>query len=250
MRKTKLLIGIIIGLTITYVGLKVFKQDTISDLVRPLILPLVTVLYCMKSKGKRGYFFYFLLLYSISEATSIFYPYSTHSMVLINLFYFGGNLLYIAAYTSLIIYVFRHFELKKAFNRFPIHILILLALDIYCVILVTEIAYKSDLLITVYDYIIEFVYNISIMLLLTASLINYLNRDSKKAMILLLGSICIVFSEVIQVAYYYVSEIYLLNIAYCLLLVVAFVLFYAQQGMLHKESKVFSTSSSVEKINA
>ena len=133
------------------------------------------------------------------------------------------------------------------FNRFPLHVIILLALDIYSIIFVTEIAIKSELLVGFYDYLIEILYNTVIMLLLTVTLINYINRDSKKAMNLLLGALCIVFSEVIQVAYFYVAEINFLNVAYSILLVIAFGFFYIQVGMSHEVKEVYS---SVEKLEA
>ena len=247
MQKTKLLLGLIICLTIAFLGFRVFKLDTYADFVRPVILPLVTVLYCVSGNKKSGYFFYFLLLYSISEVIGIFYYYATISRVVDNLMYYVCNLLYVAAYFFLILEVVKYMNFKKVFDRFKVHIIILLLLDIYCVILVSDVAVKSGMLENIYDYILEFVYNTVIMALLTATLINYLSRDSKKAMNLLLGALCIVFSEVIQVAYFYVTEINILSIAYSVLLVIAFIFFYLQAGMLYSENRVYKP---LEKLGA
>jgi TRAP-type C4-dicarboxylate transport system permease small subunit len=80
------------------------------------------------------------------------------------------------------------------------------------------------------------------MLLLTVTLINYINRDSKKAMNLLLGSLCIVFSEVMQVAYFYVSDKNIINVTYSVLLIFAFCFFYIQAGMNYSRNEAYSSS--------
>ena len=110
-------------------------------------------------------------------------------------------------------------NIKNVFNRFTTYILILAALDIYSIILVTDIAIKSDYLQGFFDYLTEIAYNTVIMLLLSITLINYISRHTKKAMNLLLGALSIVFSEVIQVAYYYVSDQNILSVSYSVLLV-------------------------------
>jgi hypothetical protein len=92
----------------------------------------------------------------------------------------------------------------------------------------------------------EVVYNIVIMLLLTMALVNYISRDSKKAMNLLIGSLCIVFSEVIQVAYFYVSERIVFGVVYSVLLVLAFTLFYIQSSMSYMKAKKFEVREKLE----
>jgi hypothetical protein len=77
------------------------------------------------------------------------------------------------------------------------------------------------------------------MILLSAALLNYLSRDSKKAMNLLLGSLFIVFSEVIQVAYFYVSAISILGIMYIFLLILAFFFLIIQSKMTYEENTFY-----------
>ena len=239
MQKTKLLLGAIIALVIAYLGLIIFQQETIADYIRPVILPMVVIHYCLSGHNERTYFFLFLLFYAFSEVLGVFYYYSTTSKLAEDIMYFGCNILYILAYIFLILEVLRSIDVSNIFKKFAVHLIILLVLDIYCVILVSDVAIKSEALTTVSEYILEFVYNIVIMALLTITLVNYLHRDSKKAMNLLMGTLCIVFSEVIQVAYYYVSEILILGIAYNVLLILAFCFFYIQIAMAHEVPKVF-----------
>tara|TARA_R110002073_G_scaffold335320_1_gene526988 strand:+ start:2861 stop:3604 length:744 start_codon:yes stop_codon:yes gene_type:complete len=239
MQNTKLLLGVIIVLTIMFLGFQIFGLQDIGNLIRPFLLPLLTVLYCMTNKCKKSYFFYFLLLYAISEFLGIFSPLAENSFLIDNILFYGGNLLYITAYCCLSIGILKAMNLRKIFNRFPFHIVILLALDIYSIVLVTDTAYQSDFLYGIIDYLLELLYNTSVMLLLTVTLINYISRDSKKAMNLLLGAICIVFSEVIQVAYFYVSDINILSIVYSILLVFAFCFFYIQSSMSYMKAKKY-----------
>ena len=248
MQKSKLLSGIIIALTISFIGFQIFQLNLIGGIVRGLILPLLTVLYCISGKSKSNYFFYFLVFYSLAEFTGVFSYFAYYSVIVDNLLYYGGNLCYITAYIFLILEVYKSINFKSVINRFPVHIIILLVLDIYSVYLVSEIAVKSDYLSGVLDYVIEIFYNIIVMLLLTVTLINYISRDSKKAMNLLLGALCIVFSEVIQVAYFYVSDKNILNVTYSVLLVFAFCFFYIQAGMTYSRNAAYNDSTSVNNL--
>lgn len=248
MENNKLLSGIIIALTISFIGLQIFQQELFADFVRGLILPILTVLYCLSGKSKTNYFFYFLLCYSLSDFSRVFSYFAYYSSVVDNALYYGGNLLYITAYIFLILEVFKSFNFKSVINRFPVHIIILLVLDIYSVYLVSEIAVKSEYLYGLLDYSIEIFYNIVVMLLLTVTLVNYISRDSKKAMNLLLGALCIVFSEVMQVAYFYVSDKNILNVTYSVLLIFAFCFFYIQAGMTYSRNSAYDSSSSISNL--
>ena len=231
MHRTKLLLAVVGVLVTTFFGFIVFQQDRLSDYIRPFILPLVTVMYCASGYSKSTNFFLFLLFYAIGEFFTVAYYNVTLAEQLDNVLYYLCNSLYIMAYVFLTIEVLRQMELAKILKKFSLHLIVLLILDVYCVILVTDVAVKSGALVFAFDRVLEFTYNVVIMALLTITLVNYLHRDTKKAMNLLLGSLCIVFSEVIQVAYYYVSEITILSIAYNLLLILAFIFFYMQIGM-------------------
>ena len=52
-------------------------------------------------------------------------------------------------------------------------------------------------------------------------------------MLFLLGSICVVFSEIIQLAYYYILNDKNLGFIYSFFLVVAFIFFYLQSQINH-----------------
>ena len=242
----KILLIFIIVLTIVFISLQVLELQVVADHVRLILLPLLLLLYCLAKKDRSSYFFYFLLFYSITELSGFLIYFAQESYFVDSLMYYGGNTLYIIAYAFLVLEIFKSMNVKRIFKRFTTYILILVALDVYSIILVTDIAIKSELLYGVYAYLIEIAYNIVIMLLLTISLINYISTHTKKAMNLLLGALCIVFSEVIQVAYYYVSEQNVLSVVYSVLLVLAFTFFYIQTNLSYADSEIYEAIEELE----
>jgi hypothetical protein len=60
------------------------------------------------------------------------------------------------------------------------------------------------------------------------ALLNYMYRSDTKSILFLMASICVVFSEIIQLAYFYVLEASSLGYIYSVLFVTAFILFYLQ----------------------
>ncbi|TJY36087.1 hypothetical protein [Pontimicrobium aquaticum] len=238
-KKAKLLGSFIVILTIAFISFQILDLDIATEMVRFPIVPLLTYLYVLKSKDTKSFFFWFLCFYAIGELLAgigILY-YINESEFIDYLQFYGGNLCFILSYSSLFLEINKNVRLNKIIKRFPIHLIVLIALDVYSVILVSDISLKSGYLSSTLDFVIEIVYNTVIMLLLTMALVNYISRDSKKAMNLLIGSLCIVFSEVIQVAYFYVSERIVLGVVYSVLLVLAFTLFYIQSSMSYMKAK-------------
>lgn len=240
-KKNKLLGGFVLILTIVFLSFQVLDLGVATDIVRFPIVPLLTCLYVLKFNDAKSFFFWFLCFYAIGELLAgiglLYYVYESDFIDYLQ--FYGGNLCFILSYSSLFLEIYKNVRLNKIIKRFPIHLIILLALDIYSVVLVSDISLKSGYLTSTLDFVIEVVYNIVIMLLLTMALVNYISRDSKKAMNLLIGSLCIVFSEVIQVAYFYVSERIVFGVVYSLLLVLAFTLFYIQSSMSYMKAKKF-----------
>jgi hypothetical protein len=187
---------------------------------------LLTLLYSVWTENKSKYFLWFLMLFTagnILDLTSYFAPY--YEVSDIDYFYYLGNTLYILAYIFLVVKILSSLEIKKVFLQLPVPIIILIVLDVFCVTLVTDTAEHQ---LTFYEYALEFVYNTIIMLLLSVALINYMYRNDTKSMLFLVASIFIVFSEIIQLAYYYILDDTNLGFVYSLFFVVAFVFFYLQ----------------------
>jgi len=250
MQRTNLLLGFIIVLTIAFLSFQILDFEIAVDFVRFPIVPLLTYLYVLKFNDTKSFFFFFLCFYAIGEILAgigLLY-YVTESAFIDYLQFYGGNLCFILSYSSLIIEINKNIRLSKIVKLFPFHLIVLLVLDVYSIILVSEISLNSGYLTNTLDFVIEILYNTVIMLLLTIALINYISRDSKKAMNLLIGAICIVFSEVIQVAYFYVTEKIILGIVYSLFLVFAFTLFYIQAGMNYMKAKKYEVFKKLDKL--
>jgi len=128
-------------------------------------------------------------------------------------------------------------NLKRVITKLAPHFVILIILDIFCVTIVTGTAENE---LNIYQYALEFLYNAVIMTLLTLAVINYIYKVDKRAMNLLIGALFIVFSEVIQLAYYYVlEENNMLNILCSLFFVIAFLFLYLQEVL--EETEELST---------
>lgn len=246
MQKTKLILGIVIMLTITFLGLQIFKQSTAASFVRPAIIPLLTLAYLLKFKDISSFFFLFLFSFSLSEIVGTLGYFAYENEIIDNFQYYTGNILYILAYIFLILEIYKHLNFKKLLRQFPIHLLILFVLDIYCIVLVSKISITSGYMIYNIEFIIEVIYNSAIMLLLTIAVINYLTNDSNKSMSLLFGALCVLFAEVLQVAFYYVEYVPILEIISNMLLIIAFVLFYIQSGMSYFAENRFKTIDKLE----
>ena len=93
----------------------------------------------------------------------------------------------------------------------------------------------ESLKVNTLEFLFEGLYNFCILLVLSFSLLYYLYHDSRRGFLLFLASACIVFSEMVQVAYIFIAADYVLNVIYSLLLIVGFYFIY-----MHIESKIYS----------
>ncbi|WP_299526105.1 hypothetical protein [Winogradskyella sp.] len=195
--------------------------------VSALMLVLLTILYCKWTKVKSKYFFWFLVTFTIAHLLSYSAWYAPRIKEgQIDYYYYGANILYIVSYIFLIAKITSSIKIKQVFKELAIPIVILFFLDIFCVVLVTDTTRGA---LSIYEYTLEFIYNAVIMALLSVALIDYMYRNDNKSMLFLLGSICIVFSEIIQLAYFYIlRNDKNLGFIYSFFLVMAFLLFYLQ----------------------
>lgn len=233
MNKSKLLVGFALLCFVLYFVFQLSESYYWSDVFRALIIPLVTLLYFINIKKKSVYFSGFLVLYSISELLTLVSPY-----ISIDIDYFLGNTLYITAYVLLIYEILKSMNFGYVLKNYSVHLVVLTALSAYIVSVLLKI---TSPYITGKEFVIEFIYNLITLILLSVSLINFLYRDSKKSLLMFFGSLCIVFSEMIQIAYYYIytnllmAEI--LNLSYTALLLASFCFFYSQAKLERTEKE-------------
>ena len=198
-----------------------FSLETLSNYSRAFILPFLVYLYFTESNNKSSYFAIFLISCALAEISKVFLGFEYNSFSKIS------NIAYIFGYINLLIYMAKSINLKTLLAKFKVSLIVLTVFNGYLIFALNQMI-LSDEIITVYsfNFLIECTYNICILLLLSFSLINYLYHDSKRGLLLFLASVCIVFSEMVQVAYLFVSSDYILNVTYSLLLVTGFYLVY------------------------
>jgi len=148
--------------------------------------------------------------------------------------YYLGNSLYIIAYTFLILEICKSISFFHILRNYKIHLLVLTILNVYIVYVLQVIV--NPYITKTNEYYVELIYNIIMLCVLSASLINYFYKDNLKAMYLFLAALCIVFGEVIWVAYAYISARNLLNVISTTLYVTSFYFFF-KQSRLRQEVK-------------
>lgn len=233
MLKRNLLIAILTVFSLGFLGLQLLEYEYYAMGLRAILLLFLTVLYAVSVKNRGLFFFLFLISYTLSDIINFFtWEYYLEENER-DYYYYIGNAMYILSYMFLIAQLLTSLNVKKVVAKLPFHAFVLFVLDCFCVVVVTNTT-KEEL--GVYPFVLEFVYNAVLMLLLSLALLQYLYRDDKKAMNFLIGSICIVFYEVLQLAYFYVSEVTILNVICSVFFVLAFVFFYLQSRLTHGES--------------
>ncbi|WP_308992120.1 hypothetical protein QLS71_019155 [Mariniflexile litorale] len=231
MNKSKALVILSLLLYILSVIYQFRNEEEIANALKSIILPVVTLLYFVNIKKKSLFFTLFLILFSISDLMIFLTSYISHKSE-----YFIGNSLYILAYIFLIVEVFKSLSLFHVLKNYKIHLVVLTILNIYIVYVLQAIidpfVAKSN------EYYVELIYNIVMLLFLSLALVNYFYRDNVKSLYMFLGALCIVFGEVIWVAYTYISERHLLNVVSTTLYVLAFYFFYKQSKIEYEVTRV------------
>lgn len=216
----------LVALCLIFLGLQVLNLEVQAAGTRVSLVLLLATLYYYKVPSKRLFFILFLLCFSIAELIGFAsYFVEINYDTTPDYFYYLGNGFFILSYFFLIVRVLKEMDIKNILRRFWIHLIVLTILDIFCVIILSG---TTEKLFSFHESSMEIVYNAIIMILLTVAMINYMAKNSQKAMNLLLGAIFIFFSEVIQMTYFYISDIPILNVMSSLFLILAFLFFYLQ----------------------
>lgn len=205
----------------------------LSTFFDSIMVPLITVCYLVLAKEKSIWFFLFLIFYSISDFLGFIVEWTVvdfnlDESVFYKVDYYLSNILYDLAYLCLIVKISKFLSISFVLKNLWIHIIVLAFLNIY-LIYVLQLVSGANLRYE-FESLLEVLYNSIVLFLLSISLLNYFYNDNKKSLYLFLGSLCIVFSEVMDVAYIYVSRMSLIYILGSFFTLVAFYFFYLQSG--------------------
>lgn len=241
----KILKIVLLLLGVSYIILQGFALEIEGDAVSAVAFILLTWLYMGWTKHKSKLFILFLVSFTTAQVLGFLAWFRSVPVEgQTDYLYYIVNILSITSYVLLIIKMFIHLDFKTVFSELTVPIIILVILDVFCVTLIsgtTENAFNYS------EYALEFTYNAVVMILLSFALINYMYRNNNKSMLFLLGSIFIVFSEIIQLAYYYIlRDDTNLGYMYSFFLVVAFIFYYLQSQYIVSEPTPAYTDDPIE----
>jgi hypothetical protein len=226
MHLSRILKATLIAICLFFLGFQIIDLEFEAAVARFSLVLLLTVLYCIKVQSKRLFFLLFLVAFSLAELVGLMsYFIKIDYDSTINYFYYIGNGLYILSYFFLSMRIIKDMDIRNVLKKFWVHLIILIVLDVFCVVILSG---TTENLLSNAEFSIEFTYNVIVMVLLTVAMIDYMSKNTLKSMNMLLGAIFIFFSEVIQMTYFYISDINILNVMCSLFLVLAFLFFYLQ----------------------
>ncbi|WP_299550223.1 hypothetical protein [Seonamhaeicola sp.] len=233
MNKSKVLVSLVFVIYLLFAIFGFMGKEAVAFTLNSLIIPSIAIIYFIFFDKKTIFFSLFLICYAASDLIGLIVsliPYNESFLLVRNIDYYVGNSLYILSYMFLAIEICKSLNVKHILKNFKIHITVLTALNVY-LIYVLQLIVDPEQKMPVGKYFLELTYNIVMLLLLSGALLNYFYRDNKKALYLFLGALCIVFSEVIEVAYLYISQRSLLNFISTTLALSAFYFFCKQTAL-------------------
>lgn len=231
MYKSKVLVGFVLLCYLLFTVFEFSGDDILALYLDTLIVPSIIIFNLLFVKNRGIWYSLFLITYCFSEFSWVVIENLPveKTYKLYDFEYYFGNSLFILAYTFLLIGISKSLCVFHVIRNFKIHIAVLTVLNIYLIYVLHAIINPN--LVKQNDYYLELTYNIVVLLLLSIALLNYFYKDNTKSLYLFLGSLCIVFSEVMDIAYIYVTERSLLNFLSTTLNIIAFYFYYQQSKL-------------------
>lgn len=175
-----------------------FKESTVlADCFRALYMPILTVNYLYTVRNKSMFLTLFFLFTAISDFLRLFSSYFSE-----DLDYFLGNWLYILGFLSLGIAIAKNMNFNYLYKHYKFSIAVLFLLNIYIAYQLL-VAVEATFIIDSY-FFVDLLYIVTMLMVLSFSVLNYVNNYSTGAFLLLLAALCIVFSDVLFITYTYV----------------------------------------------
>ncbi|MEM6515413.1 MAG: hypothetical protein AAF688_04465, partial [Bacteroidota bacterium] len=224
MKPTKILSLLLVFLSFTYLVLQVSGLEMLDIGVRIVALIILSILYSKNVNRDKLLFFGFLIFYILGDI----YYFSNWLVGNRYIFksdytnYVLNNLLYIFAYGCLILKISRELDFLKICKKYSLYLLLISSIGVFFVYCLSQITINF---VRQSNFSFENFYNVVVIFLMCLSLVNYIYHDDKKSINMLIGSIFIAFSEILQLAYFYVAEILILKIIFSVFFILAFLFF-------------------------
>ncbi|WP_040279965.1 hypothetical protein [Psychroserpens damuponensis] len=245
MKLSKILGLILLLLSILLLSLELNNLEQSAIGVKAIAMCLLILLYTIVVVKRNKFFMLFLLTFTVALCLDYFSYDVVWSYNQIDVYYVVCNGLYVLAYIFLTLRIFYLINVIKSTTKYPIQTLSLMFLGVFVVYMITDLTTSNSDSVDV--NIVQIIYITVIVFMMCLSVMNYIYNDSKKSMILLSGTVMIVFSEVIQMAYYFLTDLQnALNIIYSFLTITAFAMFYFQSKLQPKQHVLVEPLESVE----
>jgi len=226
MKISRLAIFIAILLSVFYVGSEFIGNRSMARITRACVIPFLIIYYVLEKRYKSKYFLVFLITFSISYVLPLLRNVAPNNMLFIL-----ANIMCIIGYLAMIfeisMMIFQNMSFKKLLVKYPLYIIVFVALG---AILARNVINMPRESINNMQIVIGNIYIGAIFTLLGVSFLNYIIRYTKKALYLFIGSICLAFSEVLQIANFYMFNEPKLAVVmvYLILQIAGFYLFFKQ----------------------
>ncbi len=222
-----------IGFALSHIlGLK-----SAHSLIRLATFPLLIIYYYKIPSNKNKYLLSFLALYATGELLGYLNFNYKLSISLVN----TANAIIILSYISIIILIISKLNIKRLIKQFIVQILILSVVGLFLFLELNEMMglmyFSNPDRVELTEYTIGIIYNLSIVVLLAISLLNYFYHDSKTALKLLIACALLIFSEFVQIARYVALSQKILQEVYILLLAISYFVFFLYLKNLKNTSK-------------
>ncbi len=191
----------------------------LANIAKAFIFPVYLYVYLRRHTEKNKYFICFLLGFSLTGIHAVINELDSGVYSCI------GSFPIVVAYLSLLFFLVGKLRFRHLVKHFGAYLLVLSIFNVYVIFTLNQMMMEDGYLQSSWEFIFECVYNISVVLVLSLSLLNYLYDDTKKNLLLFLAITCIAFSEMVQVVYIF-SDVRTLKAPYLLLLTIGIYFIY------------------------
>lgn len=239
MTTERVLISLILVCFVISITIQLTGEFTTSFYFDFLIVPLITLTYIISIKNKEIMFLLFLIVYALGDIISIIgFLLEEKDFETASTLFTLSSIFFIIAYSILLIKTYRLLSLKYVIKHLRIHGIVMVLLNIYLLYVLQAFIKENSTTNNLIIFHKEFIYNAVTLLLLTISFLNYLYWDSQKSLFLFSGVLALVFCEVFEITYIYISQQSYFSNEYTILISIANTLSLGGFYLLYRQSKL------------
>lgn len=197
--KQKIILILLLFAAVLFTVGALMHLAVLTRISRTVIILLTFILYILHRKPGELFFGIFLLFILFSEAIIYYYLFSkvsSNNKLL--------DIVYLLSYLAFFNHVALSIKIKSILKKYPYHIVVSLIVGVFAFVKLNNLLsyhYTSGIA----SSILDFSFNLFVILSLLFSFFYYLSNKSKRALMLFFASFCIVLLEYLKVASYYLK---------------------------------------------